>query len=100
MRHTDASTHGTQPRARAEGWVMAVPASSFSSASLPTPRTRLVGREAERAMARSLLLDEAVPLLTLTGPGGVGKTRLALALADELGGSFVDGVIWVDLSPL
>lgn len=51
-------------------------------------------------MARSYLLDEAVPLLTLTGCGGVGKTRLALAVAADLGHHFADGVIWVDLAPV
>ena len=61
-----------------------------ASATPPIPRTRLIGRQAERATARARLLDEAVPLLTLTGPGGVGKTRLALALADEVAASFAD----------
>jgi non-specific serine/threonine protein kinase len=51
-------------------------------------------------MARTFLLDDAVPLLTLSGPGGVGKTRLALAIAQDLVDHFRDGVVWVDLAPL
>jgi predicted ATPase/DNA-binding CsgD family transcriptional regulator len=66
--------------------------------SPPIPRTRLIGREDERSTARARLLDEAVPLLTLTGPGGVGKTRLALAIAQDVAASFADGVVWVDLA--
>jgi non-specific serine/threonine protein kinase len=68
--------------------------------TLPTPRTPLVGRTGEVARACTLLLDEAVPLLTLTGPGGVGKTRLALALAHAMDDAFADGVVFVDLAPL
>lgn len=65
---------------------------------LPIPRTRLIGREDERALGRAFLLDDAVPLLTLTGTGGVGKTRLAVAVAREVADSFSDGVIWVELA--
>ena len=68
--------------------------------SVPIPRTRLIGREAERATARALLLNDVAPLLTLIGPGGVGKTRLALAIAQDVSSQFVNGVAWVDLAPL
>jgi predicted ATPase/DNA-binding CsgD family transcriptional regulator len=79
---------------------MAATAPSSLPGSLPIFRTRLIGREDERSTARALLLDDAVPLLTLTGPGGVGKTRLALAVAGDMAGHFADGMVWVDLAPL
>ena len=79
---------------------MVASASAFFPGSPPIPRTRLIGREDERSLARALLLDDAVPLLTLTGPGGIGKTRLALAVAGEMAGHLEDGVVWVDLAPL
>lgn len=66
----------------------------------PIPRTRLIGRAGEIGVAHALLLEEAVPLLTLTGPGGVGKTRLALAIGHEVAEHFADGVAFVDLAPL
>jgi predicted ATPase/DNA-binding CsgD family transcriptional regulator len=60
----------------------------------------LIGRAAEIERTRGLLIDEQVRLLTLVGPGGVGKTRLALALADALRDVFADGTCFVDLAPL
>lgn len=78
---------------------MAKPAPS-PEGSLPTPRTPLIGRAAERRLARELLLDGAAPLVTLTGPGGAGKTRLALSIAHDVASGFADGAAWVDLAPL
>jgi predicted ATPase/DNA-binding CsgD family transcriptional regulator len=66
--------------------------------NLPLQLTSFVGRERETAQARGLL--EETRLLTLSGPGGSGKTRLALAVASELVGSFEDGVWLVELAPL
>jgi transcriptional regulator with XRE-family HTH domain len=71
-----------------------------SLVSLPAPLTRLIGRETELAALSAELQDRKVRLLTLTGPGGVGKTRLALAAAAELLDDFPDGVWFVDLAPL
>jgi predicted ATPase/transcriptional regulator with XRE-family HTH domain len=72
----------------------------LSLVSFPAPLTGLIGREAELAALSAGLQDPDVRLLTVTGPGGVGKTRLALAAAAELLDDFPDGVWFVDLAPL
>jgi len=68
--------------------------------NLPVLRSSLIGRTGEAAAARDLLLRDDVGLLTLTGTGGVGKTRLALQLATDLLPEFPDGVYFVDLAPV
>ncbi|MBA2278802.1 MAG: tetratricopeptide repeat protein [Chloroflexia bacterium] len=66
--------------------------------NLPAQATPLVGRTTEVAAARALLAEEGVRLLTLTGPGGIGKTRLGLQVAAELVGTVPDGVWFVPLA--
>ena len=66
--------------------------------NLPTQTSEFVGREGELATVRDLLDAERIRLLTLTGPGGIGKTRLALQAAADQIDRFEDGVYLVDLS--
>ncbi len=82
--------------ARAEHW--AEPASSPPAWHLPRPLTELVGRRWETGEVSRLLFRSR--LVTLTGPGGVGKTRLAIRVAEEWAEDQPDGVWFVDLAPL
>lgn len=67
---------------------------------LPVPPTSFIGRESERAEVADLLGRSDVRLLTIMGPGGIGKTRFAFHLLEELGSGFKDGSAFVLLAGL
>jgi predicted ATPase len=67
---------------------------------LPVQRTPFIGRRAEQAALLPLLFDPAIRLITLTGPGGTGKTRLAAQVAADLAGHFPGGICFVNLAPI
>ncbi len=77
---------------------IAPPALPPPPGNLPTPIEPLIGRSADLAGVAALLEDPATRLLTLTGSGGVGKTRLALQIANEIAGDFEQGVFFVPLA--
>ena len=76
----------------------AIPRLRVTPAQLPAPATPLIGRERERAEVAAAVAVSR--LVTLTGVGGTGKTRLALQVAQDLAGDFDDGVVFIDLAPV
>jgi DNA-binding SARP family transcriptional activator len=78
----------------------APPPLTRSTRPLPVPPTPLVGRRLELAAVSALFRDEGARLVTLTGPGGTGKTRLGLAVAQALEPELRDGALFVGLAPV
>ena len=68
--------------------------------AVPAPATRLLGREQETAAVEELVVGEGVRLVTLTGPGGVGKSRLMVEAARRLSPGFADGARFLELAPV
>jgi predicted ATPase/class 3 adenylate cyclase len=73
---------------------------SLHATNLPVPASPFVGRSAELGEVAALLAREDVRLVTVTGPGGAGKTRFGIQAAAEAAEAFPDGVWWVPLAPL
>src|SRR3954447_3797936 len=76
------------------------PLASLGQTNLPVPATALLGRARELTEVAERLATDDVRLLTLTGPGGTGKTRLALRAAADGSDRYRDGVWWVALAPV
>jgi predicted ATPase/class 3 adenylate cyclase len=76
------------------------PLRSLHQTNLPIPATPFLGRERELPEVVGLFSQADVRLLTLTGPGGTGKTRLGLQVAAQLAERYPDGVWWIPLAPL
>jgi predicted ATPase/DNA-binding CsgD family transcriptional regulator/Flp pilus assembly protein TadD len=101
--HADPDLHrhdADVPDRRTPNALGQVHAAQPSPSNLLLPRSPLIGREHEIAAVQRLLLQAEVGLLTLTGPGGIGKTRLAMQVAANLLDHFVDGVYFVSLAPI
>ncbi len=93
MERPPAESHSSGPD------TLRSPPASDASSGLPRALTSFIGREHELAAIQSMLASDEVRLVTLTGPGGVGKTRLALKIAEQAD-QFADGISFVALASI
>ena len=105
---SETAVFGRRPASQAQNLTSAktqeISPTSLPPNNLPAPLTSLIGRQQDLAELRAMLVEEEGPtyirLLTLTGPGGVGKTRLSQAVAADVLPHFVDGVYFVTLASI
>jgi predicted ATPase/DNA-binding XRE family transcriptional regulator len=96
-RDAAVDSHADVPTLLQEASVMS---NHVTVGNLPAPATTLIGREDDIAAVTQYLTEGKSRIVTLVGPGGVGKTQLALEVANQTRHDFVDGTWWVDLAPV
>ena len=96
-----AELRDLERRILAQDPTLAAPSSGPATGRrVPAPSTRPIGRDRDLRTLRGLLLEPRIRLVSLVGPAGIGKTRLAIEAASELGEQLADGALLVDLAPL
>ncbi len=99
-RFLEASAGGSRAQNRVSDRASTLPLDPHGGSNLPSPRTSLIGRDRLVSDVITVLKDHIGRIVTLTGPGGVGKTRLAIEVAGKVDDAFADGVWFVPLAPV
>lgn len=97
-RYSARVERSSTPKSAARMTLLPIPEPPHVPAPLPAPLSSFVGRESEQATLTALLAEPSARLITLTGPGGVGKTRLAINAAASVCEHFPDGIAFIPLA--